>query len=268
MTRSSHTYTGEPIRYASNTFQTGLQVLVVPKDLLDTVLAACRKQKGRLTGLLNQLVVRALSESLPQEMGFDSFTGQIVIDLRPLVPDYSDNMMGNYVSAICDISPRIGAEADYDHTFWEAVRNTTFQLADAVSTLEDQPIGLLKYLNNFRSWFLNQIGKDRDLSYEISNVGVFDPSVRGECGDVVPSTPEGQIRWKIERIMFSQPANVTGAPLNFQAATMKDADLVITLNWQIGVLGVQDEDTLTRTILNKIQGFMDEIAMKYASPYS
>ncbi|KAF5859132.1 hypothetical protein ETB97_003273 [Aspergillus alliaceus] len=216
-------------------------------------------QRGRLTGLLSQLVVRALREALPRETRYKAYIGQIVIDLRSFLPDYSDNTMGNCVSAVYETSACSGIESTYDQSFWDAVRKTTSRLSDAANKLDDQPVGLLKYLSNFHPWFLEKIGKRRDSSYEISNLGIFDPSIYGSAtATATPSQEEND--WKIEKIVFSQPANVTASPLNFQVVTVKDADMIITLNWQVGVLGVTDEETFTKEVLNKVKGSMEEIA--------
>ncbi|KAE8391095.1 alcohol acetyltransferase [Aspergillus alliaceus] len=255
----AHAYTGQPITYIPERFRTGSQTLIIQKNLLDDVLTACRAQRGRLTGLLSQLVVRALREALPRETRYKAYIGQIVIDLRSFLPDYSDNTMGNCVSAVYETSACSGIESTYDQSFWDAVRKTTSRLSDAANKLDDQPVGLLKYLSNFRPWFLEKIGKRRDSSYEISNLGIFDPSIYGSAtATATPSQEEND--WKIEKIVFSQPANVTASPLNFQVVTVKDADMIITLNWQVGVLGVTDEETFTKEVLNKVKGSMEEIA--------
>ncbi|KAL5360792.1 hypothetical protein BJX96DRAFT_175630 [Aspergillus floccosus] len=228
----AHAYTGQPITYSPEGLRTGSQILLVPQDLLDSVLSACRAQRGTLTGLLNQLVVRAVSAALP----CDALIGQIVIDLRRLVPVYSDNTMGNCVSAAYEVSACAGLETAYGPAFWDAVRSSTARLSEAAGRLEDQPVGLLKYLGRFRPWFLGQVGRRRDASYEISNLGVFDPSLASPAA-VVPVPSQDRKDWTVEQVVFSQPANVTAAPLNFQVVTMKDADMVLTLNWQVGVLG-------------------------------
>lgn len=255
-------YTGEITRYNEDDFRTASQVLVVKHDLLAKVLAVCRSQRSRLTGLLNRLIIYALSDLLPAETA-NEFLGQYAIDLRPHIPAYADGLtMGNFVSGTYETSSRVEPNPDnsdkYDETFWDAVRKTTTQLAAAAGTLNDQPVGLLKYLSNFRSWFLGQLGKKGDLSYEISNIGVFDPMPSNtNTADSTTYQP-----WAIERTFFSQPANVLAAPLNFQAVTMKGGDMVITLTGQVGVTGVPDEDGFAKAILGHIYRGLEEIASR------
>lgn len=251
-------YTGEITRYDKDNFRTASQILVVKQDLLAKVLAVCRSQSSKLTGLLNRLTVHALSDILPPGTA-NGFLGQIVVDLRSHIPAYADGMtMGNFVSAVYDTSSRTtpNPNSKYDETFWDAVRGTTTRLAAAANTLNDQPIGLLKYLSNFRAWFLGQLGKKRDSSYEISNIGVFDPTLLTNTNDMATASQP----WSIERTVFSQPANVLASPLNFQVVTMKGGDMVITLNWQVGVTGVPDEDAFAKAVLRHVNKGLEEIA--------
>lgn len=249
-------YTGEITRYDKVNFRTASQILIVQQNLVAKVLAVCKSHNSKLTGLLDRLIVHALSELLPAESG-NEFLGQIAVDLRSHIPAYADGMtMGNFVSVAYNTSSRITFDPDsekYDERFWKAVRGTTTRLAAVAGTLDDQPIGLLKYLGNFRSWFLGQLGKKRDSSYEISSVGVFDPTLPN--ANII-----GSSTWAIERTVFSQPANVLGSPLNFQVVTTKGGDMAVTLNWQVGVLGVPDEDGFAKAVLEYIENGLSEIA--------
>ncbi|KAH8698960.1 alcohol acetyltransferase [Talaromyces proteolyticus] len=253
--QSTSAYIGEPVTHNPESFHTGSQILLVDRDLLGRVLTVCREHGAKFTGLFNQLVVRALSEMVRPETGPHNFVGAIVLDLRPLISTLSNDTMGNYVSAMYEYSPRISGDTAYPEAFWGAVRKTTSRLKDAAGTLNDQPIGLLKYLGNVRSWYLKQLGQDRNLSYEISNLGIFDPSLFA----AMRKSEKDNRTWEIGRVIFSQPANVTAAPLNFQIVTLKDADMVITLNWQIGVLGVPNENSFTEEILTKVKGMLGEV---------
>ncbi|KAF9888231.1 hypothetical protein FE257_009226 [Aspergillus nanangensis] len=250
---SPRVYLGIPMRHNPDNFHTGCRILIVDKALLESVLATCREHHAKLTGLLNQLVVRALSKALPPESDEESFIGQIVVDLRSMIPAYSNDTMGNCVSAIHETSPRFRGDSGYDDMFWEAVRRTTSRLAGAAGTLDDQPVGLLKYLSNYRGWFSQKLGQNRDSSYEISNLGVFDPSLVNESDAALHAPRRDDGSWRIQRMVFSQPANVTASPLNFQAVTTVGGEMVVTLSWQVGVLGVADEDVLTADIMANIE---------------
>ncbi|KAJ5658544.1 alcohol acetyltransferase [Penicillium longicatenatum] len=260
---TTNTWTGKEMCYDPSNFRTGSEALLVNKSLLDATLRVCRKHEVRFTGFFNHLIVQILDTVLPQDVT-RTFLGQIVVDLRPLIPVYTEKEMVNCVSALYETSssPKIlGAHErpttslKHDTAFWDAARRTTIRLADCASTLVNQPIGLLRYLTQFRPWFLEKLGKERESSYEISNVVNFDP-----LNEYVDTTLHVEHRkWDIERVAFSQPANVTGSALNFQVVTRKGGDMVITLNWQLGVLGVVDENEFVQDILARIHGSLTEM---------
>ncbi|KAL4867914.1 hypothetical protein BDV12DRAFT_109832 [Aspergillus spectabilis] len=252
------TWTGTAMKYDPEDFRTGVGMLIVPQETVEGVLGVCRAKKGvKFTGLLNALVVWALSGALAVHSGsgleVDEFIGQIVVDLRGLVGAYSPDMMVNCVSAVYEHSSRVSADGAVilkdDPALWDAARDTTLRLADSAGTLVNQPIGLVAYLDKFRPWFLGKLGQKRDSSYEISNAVVFDPS------SSVSERKEG-MTWEIERMVFSQPANVTNCPLSFSVVTRKDGDMALTLNWQIGVLGVSNEDAFAKDVLGRIDGYL------------
>ncbi|KAL4913760.1 hypothetical protein BDW62DRAFT_191826 [Aspergillus aurantiobrunneus] len=119
--------------------------------------------------------------------------------------------------------------------------------------LSTRPWVLLRYLDKFRPWFLEKLGKRRDSSYEISNAVVLDPSSKSAVDD-------DRGRWDIVRMVFSQPANVTSCPLSFSAVTTKGGEMVLTVNWQVGVLAVDDEDAFAKDVLRRIDGYLADIA--------
>ncbi|KAL2845670.1 hypothetical protein BJY01DRAFT_180545 [Aspergillus pseudoustus] len=264
---SEKIWTGKVMQYNAGHFQTGSEILLVPRDRVEGVLRVCREKGGaRFTGLLNQLMVRALSDVLPvhDACAAGDFIGTIVVDLRALVPGYEGDMMLNCVSAMYEGSSRVRRDElptglKDDDALWEAVRGTTARLAHSASTLVDQPIGLVQYLDKFRSWFLEKIGQARDSSYEISNALVFDPSLKDSR--LVPEEAGGEKEaWDIEKIVFSQPANATNCPLSLSAVTRKNGEMVMTLNWQVGVLGVTDENCFAKDVVRRIDGSMAEIS--------
>ncbi|KAJ5273658.1 hypothetical protein N7478_008783 [Penicillium angulare] len=254
----SNTWTGKVISHDPANFSTGSEALLVNKSLVDSVLRVCRKKGVKFTGLLNQLIVHALDSILPEDKTAQSFIGQIVVDLKPLIPRYNENEMANCASALLEISGRSypTTTLKHDAAFWNAVRQTTIDLANCANTLTNQPIGLLRYVPGLRSWMTQKLGGDRESSYEISNLVTFDPRSPERSVDIDVSKLED---WNIERMIFSQPANALGSALDFQVVSMKGGEMVITLNWQIGVLGVPYEDGFARKVLDRIHSSLTEI---------
>lgn len=234
------TMRGKDLTFDANNFRTGLETLTIDHETLRKVLQHCKARKTTFTGILNQVIARSLSTSLENET-VETFACQIVIDLRHLLPDsFTDDTMTNCVSAYNETIPRDFPGHYHEWTtpsaqIWTAARQTSAGLVKSSSTLHNQPIGLLAYLKEFRPWTLGQIGKRREVSYEISNLTVFDPRPKEQP----VQSPESPIR--IEKTIFSQPANASGACLNFNLVTTKGGPLVMTVTWQLGMLDLERE---------------------------
>lgn len=136
-----------------------------------------------------------------------------------------------------------------DSPIWTAARRTTKDVAKCASTLHDQPIGLLSYLSKFRPWMQGEAEKDRDTSYEISNLGIFDPTAGSQKG-----------AWDVESMFFAQPANLLGGCLAFSVVTRKGGDMTVSVTWQERTLGVEEEQAFVARICQLITQYLGEIA--------
>ena len=254
---------GTPASYDPENFHMGMEIMVIDKEILNAILAACRSHGAKYTGLIHQVIVRALSQALPADAPAGNFVAETAIDLRNLIPGISADDMALCMSGFYEALPRVdngfGPEGKQDEddkeAMWAGARSTTEKLAASASTLSDQPIGLLQYLAHFRMWLVNQMGKPHDGSYEVSNILSFDPF----SGDKSANQQHTK-SWDVERMVFSQPANPTSAPLCFQFVSRKGGDMVMTLTWQRGVLGVPDEDNFAKGICDTIQKLTSSIA--------
>lgn len=220
---------------------TAVRVLHVPQTTLQRVLAMCRKHNARLTALLNHCVACALAMALQvQGHSFENFKVVTAMDLRRLIPESQDSM-ANYVSALTEdltVDQQLSRDAR-PQVNRSAVQNSTLRLAKAASTLSDQPVGLLKYLSNFRGWTLKNASKPADASFSMSNLGVF-------------SRADESRNWNISQMSFSQSADGTGAPFNINVASVKDGPLAITITWWPGMLGVDDEGDFIEYVCERI----------------
>jgi hypothetical protein len=181
---------------------------------------------------------------LPQTIDIDDFAGQTVLSLRGAL-NVSKDEMGNFFSGDTEIFPRKkGTSGETDVPIdWLSAKSTTERLATVSKTLRDQPIGLLRYLSDIRSWTLSKIGERRDCSYEVSNLTSFQPTGPGHKCTVV-------------EMLFCQPANVTGPPLSFNLLSVAKGPLIIAVSWQIGALdlgGGEQEERFVNSVCQKIQ---------------
>ena len=219
------TWVGSPIFYSSEKYQTCVEIISIDADTVAKALRTCRVYGAKLTGLLHQFIIEALSKLLPSR--FDQFIAQTAIDLRNAV-GVSKDEMGLFVAGnvtVLDKTDKTGAEKP---SFGVATSMTS-KLGAASGRLHDQSVGLLRYLSDIRAWTLSKVGGSRDTSYEISNLTTFKPAKSAEA----PS---------IQEMVFAQPTNITGSPLQFNVVSVKDGPMNITVTWQPGALGLGNDD--------------------------
>lgn len=257
---------GKDLSFDPSNFRTGLAMITIDHKTMHAALQRCRARQASFTGLLTHLIARSICSTLGPEHSKKAFASQIVVDLRRLFNGaYSDNTMMNCVSAYNETILAPSTSTDWTSPtseIWTAARHTTAEVAESASSLHNQPIGLLQYLNDFRSWTLGQIGKKRECSFEISNLVVFDPPLPAD--EAERSSRPWVKGVQIEKTVFSQPANAAGACLNFNLVSTKNGPLVVTVTWQRGVLGVGDEeqeDEFVRKICELASEGVHELAL-------
>lgn len=238
------TWTGSRVFYDSKSHRTCIKTLSIDGATVKEALRICRTHQGKLTGLLHQLIIDALSESLAQCGGIHNLAARTALNMRGAVGKSNDEM-GNFISAVTQIhaiKKSSGSEV-FHEVDWTSVRAVTEDLAAATKELRDQPLGLLRYLNDVRSWLLSQLGERRDCSYEVSNLISFQPSGATE-------------RCSVTEMIFCQPANVLGAALDFNVVSVVNGPLSIAVSWQPGALSLtseQDEGAFVEMVCQRIR---------------
>jgi hypothetical protein len=235
LSSGTNIWRGENTRFDPGNHRTGLVLITVTCDVKEKILQQCRANKTTFTG----------------------FLAGVAIDMRHLFPGvYSAASMMNCVTGYSELVRHpANEEKDWSTTnpsseFWNACRKTSASSKIAASTLHNQPIGLLQYLKAFRPWTTSLIGKERDMSFEISNLGSF-------------RLKESRSRVGIEKLLFSQPAKASGSLLDFNAVGVEGGPLVVSVTWQRGVLRVGDrmeEDEFVRKVSEKLKSLLGEIA--------
>lgn len=259
--KSADAWKGMKVPFDHSTLTTGLEFFNVLHTTMEKTLGLCRAHDVKFTNLLHQLVVRALSEALPSNTPTGNTTGSFiaatVVDLRYILHGISsDDMSCPGPTASFELFSRSESEDWKDWTkpestspIWTTARQTTKDLAKCASTLHDQPIALQSYLSKFRRWVQGEADKDRDSSYEVSHLGVFEPIAYPQKGD-----------WDIESMFFAQPANVLGSYLAFNVVTRKGGDTTISVTWQNGSLGANKEQEFVSLVCRLIEKYLGEVA--------
>ncbi|KAL4749741.1 hypothetical protein BDW72DRAFT_204520 [Aspergillus terricola var. indicus] len=229
------TWTGSPMFFDPSTPNSSrIRLLEIESSLVKMALRASRAHESKLTGLIHQMIVMALSKVLPNEEA-TNFVSGTAVDMRRSV-GISRCAWGLYVSGHYEVHPRLsdlpekGPPSTFSDELWSSARSITENLALCATHLQDQAIGLLRYAPSIRNWTAGKVGQRRDCSYEVSNLLAFDSAATegDEC--------------RITKMVFATPANVVSGPLVFNIVSVKDGNLVIAVNWQVGALGVPHEE--------------------------
>jgi hypothetical protein len=230
-------WTGSRIFCDPDSLHTKVRLLEIGAPLVKNALLLSRSHNAKLTGTIHQLIIRALNKALP-DRNITNFVSTTAVSMRGSV-GLSDYAWGLYVSGYYHVHPRVDISSDpvFPDTMWETASSMTKNIAECAVTLQDQAIGLLRYIPSIRNWTLGKIGSLRDSSYEVSNLLVFDG--RGD---------ENQCT--ITKMVFAQPANPPSAPLVFNLVSVQGGSLMCAVTWQEGALGIP---------LEKETVFLDEI---------
>lgn len=249
------TWVATPTFYDPERYRTGVELLSVDATTLGQALNICRIHGAKLTSVLHQLIIGALSGTLPGPNNVTDFAARTAINMRAPVGRPGDEM-GNYSSGHFQVYPfKLSAKPSNHGIDWTLAKSDTAKLAVAANKLQDQPVGLLRYLRDIRSWTISQIGQRRDCSYELSNLTGFRPS--------------GPLqRCSITEMIFCQPADVNGAPLTFNVVSVVGGPLSIAVSWQIGALDLasnRDEKDFVSDVCQRIRRGFDELIVTSGS---
>ncbi|KKK21467.1 hypothetical protein ARAM_003772 [Aspergillus rambellii] len=233
---NSATWTGVKMFFEPESFHSCLKLIEIPGPEVEKVLQVARKNGARLTATIHQSIVRALSRAIPNSEAGNFVSGTAVNMRRAF--GISDDDMGFFTNACYESHWRADDWASpWSDDAWHCARSLTEKLADCAVTLQDQPVGLLRYVPSIRNWTAAKMGKHRDCSYELSNLGAFNAA---ESQD-----PASGAQCNITKMIFSRPVDATGAPLMLSAVSVKGGNLVISVVWQPGALGVPVESEST-----------------------
>ncbi|OKL59952.1 hypothetical protein UA08_04825 [Talaromyces atroroseus] len=252
---NSETWTGSKMFFDQSTFHSRPRLVEIDAAQVERALRLSRKHDARLTSLMHQLIIRALSKAIPGHE-FTNFVSGTAVDMRRAI-GLSKDEMGLFVNAYHGLHARPSNFAlPLSEETWAQACLMTEKLAECAVSLQDQAVGLLRYVPSIRKWTAAKIGQERDCSYEVSNLGVFDVMTPlGECS-------ERESNCKITKMVFSRPVDAVGAPLAFTMMSLKNGSLVITITWQQGALGVpiESESPLVDAICESLRQDFEQLA--------
>ncbi|KGO49175.1 Mg2+ transporter protein, CorA-like/Zinc transport protein ZntB [Penicillium expansum] len=217
-TLDAGTWIGSPMFFdPAATLKSRVRIIEIEAPLVQKALQTSRSHGTKLTATMHQMIVRALSSAIPSP-DVTNFVSGTPVDMRASIGTPSLTW-GLFVSGHYEVHPRvpIATEPALSEEMWAAASSMSQNLAECGARLQDQAIGLLRYVPSIRNWTLSKIGQQRDSSYELSNLLAFD-----NMGDGADQ------KCKVVKMVFSQPGNVTSAPLVFNIISVKEGSLTCT----------------------------------------
>lgn len=247
--RTTHA-TWAPIR--TSPYKTQFRSFNIDKQSLGHILAACRKHKTTITGLLHALSLTSLASQL-EESKARAFEAASALSMRRFLPSQPsshpwfepNNTIGNLVSAmphrfntktVAKIRSCIRDGGGSDGSLSEALEATIWEIAAVVRTelevrlkmgVKNDLTGVMKFVGDWHTQMQEQAQKPRVQSWVVSNLGVLDGG--GSEGVVEEEKEDG---WSIDQAQFFLSAEVPAAALTVSPIAVKGKDLVVSVSWQ------------------------------------
>ncbi|KAK2808357.1 hypothetical protein FQN50_004742 [Emmonsiellopsis sp. PD_5] len=229
-----------------------LHHIAVSKDRTTLLKNLCRKNETTITATLQTIVAGALFTKLQKNHSNLECAG-VISSRRWLRDPVNDDSMGVWVQ---DFHEHYSREKffDQDGSFklpWDEARRSR-KTIEATLKLEDTNAmpNMLKYVNDYHNdLYLSKLGKDRQQSFEVSNIGI----VKANDAD---SNTEVQAP-QIGRMLFSQSASVTGPAISVSVITGGDGCLALAFAWQEGIVEADLMDHVIETV-GKVIGDLQE----------
>lgn len=258
---------------------TAVEILSIPTGTLSEVLSACRMHNTKLSSLLNTVIAQCMTRRLKEHNQLNkmktNFISSTPTNIRGL-NGYTDRVITNCSSAAYshhEIDHTLSTKSPITITnaMWSVASQHATDLHKSVSTLRNQPIGLLAWISDLNAWMADQIGKPRDASWQLSNLMSVDTRPpKSERKGAWKGSWEGDL--KMEKAYFCQPADAAGQPLDFNIISVKGGELVICAGWQAGAIGLTDkqeasvleenERAFVRNVLADLKRYLEVAAIE------
>ncbi|EGZ77695.1 hypothetical protein NEUTE2DRAFT_79478 [Neurospora tetrasperma FGSC 2509] len=250
-------WAGAPIR--PDPYQTRLRLVTIPSKAVSQLLANCRANETTLTPLLHVLILTSLARRLTAEAA-TSFQSCTPVDLRPFIQSGSHvadraEVFGVLVTSASHSfnSSRVSGlrEQASGEKIWSLAQTLRQELKDRLETIpQDDMVSMLRWIANWRGFWLNKVNKPREHTLEVSNIG----SLHGSPKNTANADRETGSKWQIVRSVMSQCAIVAGPALCASVSGVVGGPISIALSWQEGII----ESELVEGVAHDLQLWMNQ----------
>ncbi|EPS36574.1 hypothetical protein H072_9827 [Dactylellina haptotyla CBS 200.50] len=144
-----------------------------------------------------------------------------------------------------------------------AMKKLTHELRHASGATRDSEVGLLALVGDMEGFFRGQLGKERGLTFEVSNLGFLDESKIGGPRNADSKTTDTDAAekkksdWRIEEAWFSQSSSIAGPAFSVNVVTVR-GKMVLVVQWMENILRDDIMEAVTRTLDTNISTFGTE----------
>lgn len=259
-------WTGKPVNPEPHTLH--LSLVTITPDNMPRIVSTCRAHGTTLNGILHVLVLASLARRVPAGVA-DSFASQTPISLLPWArvppgapPVDLSAVLTNLntgtkrvwgIDVVSELRAKLSGHAGgggaeegdvEEEVIWPLARGWRDEIRAKVATLpRDDVVGLLVYAGDQRSRWLGKVGKPRDATWEVTNIGSMKGSGLGGAG-----------AWSIRRSLFSQPAPVASVVLSVNVAGVEGGPGTLVLSWQETIV----DDSVVEGVAGDLRAWLDE----------
>ncbi|KKY37169.1 hypothetical protein UCDDA912_g02810 [Diaporthe ampelina] len=237
-----------------------LRLIPLEPEVVTSLVAACRAHGATLTAILHVLILASVARRVPAGAA-PAFSSETPIGLIPwakLPPGVETNLTemlsvlntsSNKVwdaETVADLRRRLsevdeGLEKDL---IWPLAATWRAEMKTKLASLPNADVcGLMVYVTDWQKRWEGKIGKRRDATWEVSNIGL----IKGNAD-------EGHGGWTIQRSFFTQPAFLAGPAFAVNVTGVEGAKVTLTLNWQGGVI----DDTIVDGVVEDLSAWVEE----------
>ncbi|KAJ4314274.1 Alcohol acetyltransferase [Fusarium piperis] len=219
----------------------------IQAPVVASLLSGARSHGTSITGLLHALIFASLATRIPDAPAFASSTP---INMRPYMSSTADPALKDtyrvlittmaHQFASSDVSALRNPKADLDALIWHHARELKTQIKERTATLPaDDDSSLFSYISDWASHWRKKDGKERDDSWELSNIGCLS----------IPAPEEG--KRSISRVLFTNGIMVAGGPMSISVASVPGGALTLGISWNEDVV----EEAIMAGLAEDLEGF-------------
>ncbi|KAF3908199.1 hypothetical protein AA313_de0202497 [Arthrobotrys entomopaga] len=240
--------------------RTRFETVVVDPYRLESLIRTLRGMKISMTSFITYATAEALYHTMKtaDETEFGNMK-----TLRVSLPmsyrrhaEWGNDLMVDCIGAM---DWDIAKFRDLEHEV-HAMRKLTGELKRESGVTRDSEVGLLALIPDIEAFFRGQVGKERGLTFEVSNLGVLDESKigrpGGEDGKITTMDEDGkkEANWMIEEALFSQSSSVAGPMFSINVATVRGR-MVIVVQWMDKVIKDKIMEDLVKRLNRNLSVF-------------